>query len=192
MGLERIAGREAAAARVREALAGIGPCLAVFIGPAGAGKSFLAREVARGPGQVLSLDRLRGVVSGDESDQSATQDAVRALHLLAAARLGRKLTTIIDATNVEPSARRALLTIAARARVPAVAIVMTAPLETCLARNQRRPGPPPGARWGRRVPEAIVRAQHRQLHASLPVLTTEGFARLVLIGEEDGATRRTW
>ena len=60
---------ETAAVRAtREALSA-GPCLVLLIAPAGAGKSTLARELAAAPDQVLSLDRLRAVVSGDECDQ---------------------------------------------------------------------------------------------------------------------------
>lgn len=166
----------------REALAASGPCLVLLIGPAGAGKSSLARELAATADQVLSLDALRAAVSGDECDQDSTADAVAALHLLAEARMRRRLTTIIDATNVEAAARRPLLTAAGRHAVAAVAVVVDTPLPVCLARNGTRPGPGPGARWGRRVPDAVVRSQHGQMRAALPSLAAEGFARVVSWG----------
>jgi predicted kinase len=156
-----------------------GPCLVLLVGPAGSGKSTLAQE-AVGGGRVLSLDALREAVSGSSNDQEATGDAVAALHLLAGARLRRRLATVIDATNVEASARAPLLAMARRHGVPAVAVVMATPLATCLARNQARPGPPPGARWGRRVPEQVVRAQHADLLRALPALAGEGFTQVIL------------
>ncbi len=164
-----------------------GGCLVVLLGPAGSGKSTLAGQIADA-GQVISLDGLRGIVSGDECDQGATGDAVAALHLLTEARLRRGLATVIDATNVEAPARQPLLAIARRRPAPAVAVVMATPLEECLARNASRPGPAPGARWGRRVPEPVVRAQHRQLLEALPSLAAEGFDR-VLTCEPEGAAK---
>jgi predicted kinase len=171
---------------LRDCLAAAGPCLVLLIGAAGAGKSTLAAQLATGEHQVLSLDGLRAAVSGDESDQDSTPDAAAALHLLTGARLRRGLTTIIDATNVEADARRPLLDMARRHRMPALAVVVDTPLATCLARNERRPGPPPGARWGRRVPPPVVRAQHGQLRDALPALAAEGFAQVLHITDAGG------
>ena len=163
-----------------------GPRLVVLIGAAGSGKSALAR-LAWEDGQVLSLDALRGAVAGDPCDQGATADAVTILHLLVEARLRRRLTTVVDATNVQAHARKPLLGIARRCAVPAVAVVVDTPVAACLARNGARPGPAPGARWGRRVPEAAVREQHTQLRQSLRSLTREGFAQVITY--DGGAAR---
>lgn len=150
--------------------------LIVMIGAAGAGKSTLA---AQGwPGQVLSLDALRDLVSGDECDQDATADAVAVLHALVAARLRRKVTTVVDATNVTPAARRPLLDLASAHRAAAIAVVVDTPLPVALARNAARPGPRPGARWGRRVPDQAIHTQHRALRSSLPRLRAEGFTEI--------------
>lgn len=173
-------GPGAAVPALRDSLAAVGPCLVLLIGVAGAGKSTLARQLADSEDQVLSLDRLRAVVSGDECDQGSTADAVAALHLLAEARLRRGLATVVDATNVDASARRPLLDMARRHAMPAVAVVVDTPLATCLARNELRPGPRPGARWGRRVPAPVVRAQHRRLSGALSALAAEGFARVLV------------
>ena len=154
------------------------PCVAVLIGSAGSGKSSLARR-AWASTQVLSLDEWRGRVSDDECDQDATGDAPSVLLQILRVRLSRRLTTVIDATNVCFSDRQPLLQSARAAEVPAAAIVLGTSLEASLARNAARPGPAPGARWGRRVPEHVVRSQHRSLQGSLPSLQAEGFARIV-------------
>src|SRR5580693_1379244 len=60
--------------------------LVVLIGPPGSGKSTLAGRVWQ-PDQVLSLDKLRLAVSGDECDQSATPDAVSLLRTMTSMRL---------------------------------------------------------------------------------------------------------
>ncbi|MCL2581000.1 MAG: AAA family ATPase [Streptosporangiales bacterium] len=163
---------------VREAVLA-GPVLVVMMGAAGSGKSTLAAQAATAGPQVLSLDALRLAVSDDESDQSATADAVALLHALAEARLRRGLTVIVDATNAEASARQPLLALAARHGVPSVAAVMMAGVQACLERNAARPGPRPGARWGRRVPDSTVRAQHDMIRQALPGLAAEGFARVI-------------
>lgn len=83
------------------------PALIVLIGVAGAGKSTLA--ACWHHRQVLSLDALREWVSDDDCGQDATADAVTVLHTILAARMRRRLTTVVDATNLTADARRPLL-----------------------------------------------------------------------------------
>jgi predicted kinase len=155
--------------------------LAVLVGAAGSGKSAAAAQGWE-PGQVISLDALRGQVSGDPCDQAATSDAVVVLQLLLRARLRRWLPTVVDATNADPADRASLLAAARDHQMPAVAVVMATPLASCLARNAARPGPPPGARWGPRVPEPVLRRQFWQIQAGLPGLRAEGFTQVRLWG----------
>jgi predicted kinase len=176
----------AAAQAAREAIEAA-PCLVMLIGPAGSGKSTMASQLAGGGSQVLllGLDALRAAVSGNESDQDATGDAVAALHLLARARLSRRLTTVIDATNVTAQARQPLLDLARQHGVPAVALVLATTLQTCLARNKARPGPPEGG--GRRVPEHAVRSQHHaRLLLSPAALAAEGFTLVITCAPDAG------
>ena len=144
--------------------------LVVLIGPAGSGKSTFAERHFL-PTQVLSSDAFRAMVSDDPGDQDATADAFRLLHATARARLRRGRLTVVDATNVVPSARAALLTVAKRYGRPAVAIVFDRPLEVCLAWN--------AARAERRVPESTVRHHHRLLERAVPGLAGEGFTRVL-------------
>lgn len=149
------------------------PSLVVLIGAAGAGKTtFAARHFA--PDEVLSSDAFRGRISGDEADQAATAAAFTALHRALASRLAAGRTTVVDATSVTPFARRALLERAARARVPAIAIVLDLPPGIVLGRNAARPG--------RVVPGNAVHRQLRELRRSLRRgLGGEGFARVVVL-----------
>ena len=79
--------------------------LVVLIGASGSGKSTFARQHFK-PTEVLSSDFCRGLVSDDENDQAATKDAFDVLHFIAARRLEAGKLTVVDATNVQPEARK--------------------------------------------------------------------------------------
>ena len=100
--------------------------LVVLIGPSGCGKSTFARTHFR-PFETISSDFCRGLVSNDENDQSATTPAFDVLHYIAARRLERGLLTVVDATNVQPEARKPLVELARRYHVLPVAIVLNRP-----------------------------------------------------------------
>jgi protein phosphatase len=100
--------------------------LVVLIGCSGSGKSTFARRLFK-PTEVLSSDFCRALVSDDENDQSATNDAFDALHFIAAKRLARGLLTVVDATNVQPDARKPLVALAREHDVLPVAIVLDLP-----------------------------------------------------------------
>jgi predicted kinase len=152
------------------------PSLVVLVGAAGAGKTtFAARHFA--PEEVLSSDRYRRMVSGEEANQSATRAAFVRLHRDLEARLGQGWLTVVDATSVKPAARRALIARAKVAHVPVTAIVLDLPAETVIARNNARPA--------RVVDLAVVRDQLAAVRDALdgpaPVLLGEGFAQVVVL-----------
>ena len=134
------------------------PCLVVLVGAAGSGKSTLAARLFA-PDQILSSDVFRGVVSGDEGDQTATRAAFAILHWELDRRLASGLTTVVDATNVTSFARRSLARRATRHGVAAVALVLDLEPALVLARN--------ATRTGRIVPLAAVQRQLEQLARSL-------------------------
>jgi protein phosphatase len=152
------------------------PSLVVLVGAAGAGKStFAARHFA--PAEVLSSDRFRAIVSGDEANQAATRAAFVLLHRELSARLGQGRLTVVDATSVQSAARRALVARADAARVPVSAIVLDLPADVVFARNAARPA--------RTVDMAVVRRQLAGVRASLdgpdPALLREGFVQVVVL-----------
>src|SRR6266481_3998351 len=80
--------------------------LIVLIGASGSGKStFAARHFK--PTEIISSDYCRGLVSDDETDQSANADAFALVGTIAEIRLKRRLLTVIDATNVRSTDRKA-------------------------------------------------------------------------------------
>ena len=154
--------------------------LVVLVGPSGCGKSTFARTHF-GPFETLSSDFCRGLVSNDENDQSATKPAFETLHFIAAKRLERGLLTVVDATNVQPEARKPLVELARRYHVLPVAIVLDMPERVCEARNK--------AREDRAFGSHVIRQQSSQLRKSLRNLQREGFRHVhVLRSEEEVAS----
>ena len=140
--------------------------LVVLIGPSGSGKSTFARRHFK-PTEVLSSDECRALVSDDENDLSATQDAFDVLHFVAAKRLKNRRLTVVDATNVQPFARKPLVALAREYHCLPVALVLNLPERLCEDRNETRPD--------RDFGPHVVRNHVRDLRRSLRGLQREGF-----------------
>jgi predicted kinase/diadenosine tetraphosphatase ApaH/serine/threonine PP2A family protein phosphatase len=154
------------------------PSLVVMVGPAGSGKtSFCERNFL--PAQVVSSDRCGGLAAGDPSDAGAIGSALDPAHRILSERLQRGHLTVFDATSVTTGARRALLDLAARHHVPAVACVLNLPVDECAARDRSRPD--------RRVGRPAIARQARQLEETLPRIEEEGFAAVHRIDRPDEA-----
>ncbi len=150
--------------------------LVVLIGISGSGKSsFAARHFL--PTEVISSDFCRALVSDDENDQAATGDAFDVLHFIAGKRLAAGRLTVVDATSVQPGARKPLVALARQHHVLAVAIVLDVPEQVCAQRNAARPD----RAFGRHV----LRQQHDQLRRSLRGLRKEGFHRVRVLSGAD-------
>ncbi|MDG9705436.1 polynucleotide kinase-phosphatase [Streptomyces sp. DH37] len=157
--------------------------LVVLVGTTGAGKSTFARAHFK-PTQILSSDFCRGLVADDENDQSATPDAFDVLHHIAGKRLAAGRLTVVDATNVQAEARRALVALAREHDVLPVAIVLDVPESVCAERNAARPDRAD-------MPAHVIPRQRRELRRSMRSLEREGFRKVhVLRGVEEVAAAR--
>lgn len=141
-------------------------CLVALVGPTGCGKSTFARAHFL-PTEIISSDHCRGLVSDDDNDQDATSDAFDVVHYLAGKRLTRGRLTVIDATNVQPEARKPIVELARRHHVFAVAIVLDMPEAVCRERNRQRPD--------RSFGDHVIRNQRLALQRSIRGLEREGF-----------------
>src|SRR5438445_1826491 len=146
--------------------------LVVLIGPSGSGKSTFARKHFL-PTEILSSDACRALVSDHENDQSVTNDAFAVLHFIAAKRLALGRLTVVDATNVQPEARKPLVELARQYHCLPVAIVLNLPERLCQDRNQ--------ARKERDFGPHVIRQQHSQLRRSLRGLAREGFRHVFVL-----------
>lgn len=140
--------------------------LVVLIGPSGSGKSTFARVHFK-PTEIVSSDACRAMVSDDENNQAATSDAFELLHAIAGIRLKRGNLTVIDATNVQPEARKSLIALAREYHCLPVALVLDMPERLCRDRNRDRSD--------RNFGEHVIRNQRMQLQKSLRNLNREGF-----------------
>ena len=146
--------------------------LVVLIGPSGSGKSTFARKHFL-PTEVLSSDACRGMVSDNENNQAVTNEAFALLHYIAGQRLALGRLTVIDATNVQPEARKPLVELARKFHCLPVAIVLNLPERLCQDRNR--------SRNERDFGPHVVRQQHSQLRRTLRGLGREGFRHVFVL-----------
>jgi len=146
--------------------------LVVLVGVSGSGKSTFARQHFK-PTEVLSSDACRGLVCDDENSQAATGDAFDVLHFIARKRLAAGKLTVVDATNVQPEARKPLVQLAREFHCLPVAIVLDVPERVAHDRNQTRPD--------RDFGPHVIRQQAAQLHKSLRGLEREGFRHVFVL-----------
>ena len=139
--------------------------LILLVGPSGSGKSSFGRKHFL-PTEVVSSDFCRALVSDNENDQAATGDAFDLLHEIVRKRLARGHLTVVDATNVQPEARKSLIALAKEFHLFAEAIVFDLSERVCQDRNALRPD--------RQFGPHVIRNQSQQLRRSLRGLEREG------------------
>ncbi len=145
--------------------------LVVLVGPSGSGKSTFARAHFKST-EIISSDFCRGLVSDDENSQAATNDAFEVLYFIAAKRLRAGKLTVVDATNVQPEARKPLIALAREYHCLPVALVLDTPERICRERNANR--------LDRNFGEHVIRNQCSQLRRSLRGLEKEGFRHVTI------------
>lgn len=149
--------------------------LIVLIGASGSGKSTFAAQRFK-PTEIVSSDYCRGLVSDDETDQSANDDAFALVRTIAEIRLKRRLLTVIDATNVRSADRKAWVELARCWHALPVAIVIDPGIDTCMARNKMRPDRPFGVQ--------VIQRMTSEIRRGLGGLQREGFRQIWKFGSE--------
>jgi protein phosphatase len=152
--------------------------LVVLIGASGSGKSTFARKHFL-PTEVISSDYCRALVSDDENNLAATNDAFELLHYIAAKRLAAGRLTVADATNVKPEDRKPLIELARQYHCLPVAIVLNMPERICQARNH--------VRTDRRLGNHVAHNQLQNLRRSLRGLEREGFRHVLILSSPEEA-----
>src|SRR5215204_6160930 len=140
--------------------------LVLLVGPSSSGKSTFARKYFK-PTEVISSDFCRALVSDNENDLDATNDAFDVLHYLAAKRLKRGKLTVIDALNIRKEDRAKLVQLAKDNYALAAAIVLETPIKTAFERH--------GTRTDRNFGKAVLEKQFDSYRRSLKSIKHEGF-----------------
>jgi protein phosphatase len=140
--------------------------LVALIGVSGSGKSTFAKRHFK-PTEVHSSDFYRALVADDENDLDATGDAFEALYFVAGKRLAAGRLAVVDATNVQPQARKPLIELAKEHYVLPVAIVFNLPEKVSQEWNRLRPD--------RNLPPRVIKRQLDQLRRAVRGLEREGF-----------------
>ena len=152
--------------------------LVLLVGASGSGKSSFAKKHFA-QYETVSSDACRGIVSNDENNQAASNDAFELFYYIISMRLKKGLLTVADATNIQPDARKKLISIARSFHVLPVAIVFDMPQELCENRNKER--------TDRNVPPHVIRRQLQDLKRSLKSIKKEGFKKLYTFRSEEEA-----
>ncbi len=149
--------------------------LVALIGATSSGKSTFAQKHFL-PTEILSSDFFRGMVSDDENNQKVSREAFDLLFYAANKRLDLMRTTVIDATNVQPAARKQIVDLAREQNVHSVAIVLNIPERELQARNAARPD--------RGYPEHVIRKHTSDLRRSIKNLKREGFRFVYILNSQ--------
>ncbi|MCS4276697.1 protein phosphatase [Mycetocola sp. BIGb0189] len=152
--------------------------LVLLIGASGSGKSTFGREKFA-PFEVVSSDFCRGLVAGDENDQSASKDAFDVLEYIVGKRLAAGRLTVVDATNVQPGSRASLINLARAHDVLPVAIVLDMPEQVCRERNRLRPD--------RQNSDAVITRQRDALRRSRKSMGREGLRGVHVLSSPEEA-----
>ena len=150
--------------------------LVVLVGVSGSGKSSFARAHFL-PTEVVSSDTCRGLISDDENDQTVTAEAFDLVHTIVRKRLAQGRLTVVDATNVQPEARKPLVALAREFHCLPVAIVFNLPEKVCVERNRQRAN--------RAFGPHVIRNQRSQLRRWFKGLRREGFRYVYTLDSEE-------
>jgi F420-dependent oxidoreductase-like protein len=146
------------------------PCLVVLIGASSSGKSTWAAATFRAT-EIVSSDRLRGMVGAGEDDQQAGTAAFSILEQIVAERMRRRLTTVIDTIGFDRDNRRRWAGLAHEAGLPAFAVVFDTPADQARARNLERSRP---------IPKSVIDKQLSRFRAVRSEIDDDGFDRVMV------------
>ncbi|MGH8943642.1 MAG: TIGR03560 family F420-dependent LLM class oxidoreductase [Acidimicrobiia bacterium] len=146
------------------------PCLVVLIGASSSGKSSWAATTFRET-EIVSSDRLRGMVGAGEDDQQAGTAAFSILEQIVTERMRRRLTTVVDTLGFDRNNRRRWAAQAHEAGLPAFAVVFDTPADQARARNTERPRP---------IPKSVLDKQLSRFRAVRAEIDDDGFDRVIV------------
>lgn len=126
--------------------------LAITIGPSGSGKSSYIEDYFEYYKEfiVLSSDSVRGVICGDESDQTKNNIVFSWLKTACEYFIKQNKDVLIDTTALTPETRKDFIDIGKKYDYVIAALVFETPIDLCKTRNRLR---------CRKVPEHVIDKQ---------------------------------
>ncbi len=137
--------------------------LIILIGTTGSGKTTFAKRHFKSS-EILSSSHLRALIAGREDAIEVAAEAFELLLSIAGKRLARRLLTVIDASNLLPEVRKALLALAKDWDVMPIALVFAPPEPVRNSTLSHRYGP------------ALLSHQRLQFQQTMRLLPYENFA----------------
>lgn len=116
------------------------------------------------------------MIADDAANIRVSREAFDLFHQIIELRLRHRRVAVADSTAVRPEGRKVLRQIARRCEVPAVAILFDIPELTCWRWNEGR---------NRHVPRTVIHRQWEHFQEALRRVPSEGFAQVVVLGEDD-------
>lgn len=117
-------------------------CLVIVTGPSGAGKSSWAQRLFP-QGSVLSLEKMRELISGDAHDEEVTPKAQELLQTVIRKRLEARRTVVITMAALTPEERIEWVALAQEAKRSAHLVVLDATKENCVNAQTEASQPTP-------------------------------------------------
>ncbi|MFZ5640783.1 MAG: AAA family ATPase [Bacillota bacterium] len=125
--------------------------LTLLCGIPGSGKSFLTGRLA---GKVVSTDAMRKFLWGNESVVEHDRLVFDMAKLIIDYVLSKKVSAVLDATNLTRRRRQTMIDIALRHQAGVTVVWIDCPLEVALARNAVR---------DRKVPVPVIKALYKSI-----------------------------
>lgn len=155
--------------------------LLVLCGPAGAGKSTLARtlvtsykDVGLRDTTIVSSDYCRALICDDENNQAVNRETFELFYDIIDRRMRQNVLTIADSTALLADTRYQLLALAHKYNYFSCILVFNTSTATCIERDRQRL---------RNVGERVVRYHSEQMMQALQTIPREGWNRFYLVDE---------
>ncbi len=110
----------------------------MLVGIAGSGKSTFAQKVFRENALIVSSDECRKEISGNEADQTVTEEAFKLFYKKIADGVKMGGQVVADATNLDKFSREEIYQIARENGVPVYALIFNIPFDVIKKQNRMR------------------------------------------------------
>lgn len=137
--------------------------LIIMVGPPGAGKTTIAKEIVDTFGNfvIVSPDKIREEITGDINNQSQNEIVFSRVYGQLNAYLKDGYNVIYDATNCRSTYRYKIVDVCKAYAYKIICLMSTTPIAECIRRNNDR---------NRVVPEDVIEKMYFNLRKHPPII----------------------